>query len=498
MAKPIVVYSAEAKAGLTEQLQNNKVIATLSPLADKVIPNKLRETLELKTKNHLSATAAEGVDQFDLHKLYTILVTVGWNLNDDVFGVKQVWAARHTPEDKPFNLEHNPRNIIGHITGCVAVNDDYELIDDETNDDDLPAKFHILTSAVLYKHIASKDADLSKETNELIESVVNGDWYVSMEALFSDFDYAITTASGEQKIVERNEETAWLTKHLRVHGGAGEIKGNKIGRYLKDITFSGKGLVKRPGNPESYVFNDVSQFKGAFASLDSIYERNNTMPVENTDVVSKAEYNELQKTIAELRTRLEAAQEAKVKEQVEALNKAIAARDEEITTLKTEVENTKAAKNEAAKALEAAQADVEASKKKLAEAEQKLEETRVATVKANRISTLVDKGVEKADAEKLVDTFVAASDEQFNVIVETQAKLVEAQKAAAEAASKKPDDKSKKKEEEKKEAAKAEEDLKNAKADEEAPLSTSASEEVTPVMAGLADFLGQQLVNTKK
>src|SRR5688572_19332449 len=128
--------------------------------------------------------------------------------------------------------------------------------------------------------------------------------------------------------------------------------------------------------------------------------------IEN--VVSKADFNAAQKEIAELRERLEAAKEDKVKEQVTALEKTVSGRDEEIKNLKTEIENLKTSKAEAVKSVEAAKAEVEETKKKLVEAEKKVEENRLSIVKANRVSALVDKGVDKAEAEKIVDAFVSS------------------------------------------------------------------------------------------
>lgn len=263
------VYASEQEDNLYDKLQENRISATVSLVnPSDILSDAAKRMFDKKINQHISsAFASDNLDSFDLHRLYTILVTVGWNLNDDVFGVKEVWGARHSPEDKPFNLEHNPRHVIGHITGSVVVDDSYEVIPDDTSFDSLPSKFHILTSAVIYKHIKSRDEKLPDETKELLASIANGDWFVSMEALFSDFDYALTKA-GQQQVLARNEETAFLTKHLRIHGGMGEYQGYKLGRHLKDITFSGKGLVKKPGNPESYVFNDVTMFKGAFASAN--------------------------------------------------------------------------------------------------------------------------------------------------------------------------------------------------------------------------------------
>ena len=217
--------------------------------------------------------------------------------------------------------------------------------------------------------------------------------------------------------------------------------------------------------------------------------------IEN--VVSKADFVAAQKEIAELRQRLEAAKEDKVKEQVTALEKSLSGRDDEIKNLKTEIENLKTSKAEALKSVETSKAEVEETKKKLVEAEKKLEENRTSVVKANRVSSLVDKGVDKAEAEKIVDTFLASSDEQFALIVDTHAKLVEANKAAAAAKDAATDDKKKK---EKEKMAKAEQELEEAKPEEtEASLSTEASDsEVDSVIAELSTFLSQEVEALKR
>ena len=56
-----------------------------------------------------------------------------------------------------------------------------------------------------------------------------------MEAWFPDFGYGLSDpAIGETKLVQRIENTAFLTKHLKIYGGSGEYQGYKIGRVLKD------------------------------------------------------------------------------------------------------------------------------------------------------------------------------------------------------------------------------------------------------------------------
>ena len=59
--------------------------------------------------------------QVDLYYIKSVLVSTGWNKNDDVFGPDITFAARNTPEDKQFNFMHDENDIIGHITGSYVV-----------------------------------------------------------------------------------------------------------------------------------------------------------------------------------------------------------------------------------------------------------------------------------------------------------------------------------------------------------------------------------------
>jgi hypothetical protein len=52
--------------------------------------------------------------------------------------------------------------------------------------------------------------------------------------------------TGEQSVVTRNEDTSFLSKHLRSYGGDGEYEGSKVGRLMRNLTFSGKGLGAEP------------------------------------------------------------------------------------------------------------------------------------------------------------------------------------------------------------------------------------------------------------
>jgi len=254
-----------------------------------------------------------------------------------------------------------------------------------------------------------------------------------MECLFGGFDYGLRDEStGELQVYQRRENTAFLTKHLRAYGGTGKYDGRTIGRVLRNITFSGKGLVENPANKESiFIFNDVKDFSAA-----SLANEEQMNFLQQKKEVIAMEIADLQKQLAEANQKLKEMGEAEVTAKLVSKDAEIAKRDEQIAQLtdiskKLETEVVELRKSnevavEAAKVAEAAKTETE---KKLTEATAKLAEIEIAAQKANRISSLVDKGVDKAEAEKLVEKFASFADEQFGEIVTMQAELIAAKKA---------------------------------------------------------------------
>jgi hypothetical protein len=133
--------------------------------------------------------------------------------------------------------------------------------------DKLPAKFHVVTAAVLYKSWSKPD--LQEVMDRTLAEIEKGEWFVSMECLFKGFDYAVQGTDGSTRTVARSAETAYLTKHLRVYGGTGRYGEYRVGRLLRNVHFSGKGLVRKPANPESIILQEqVRPFAGAAMSAE--------------------------------------------------------------------------------------------------------------------------------------------------------------------------------------------------------------------------------------
>ena len=221
------IYQHEKDDGLAKALANNNTIAfcaiaeTYQP--DKEAIDKLREVLASSDAGDELALA-ENQNQLDLYYIKSVLVSTGWNKNDDVFDPKELWEARKTPEDKPFNFMHDEKDIIGHITANEVVDFDGTSISDDN--ENVPGRFNILTSAVIYTEWS--DVEQKDRMQKIVAEIEEGKWFVSMECLFPDFDYALATENGETRVVKRNEASAFLTKHLRSYGGDGEYADRKV------------------------------------------------------------------------------------------------------------------------------------------------------------------------------------------------------------------------------------------------------------------------------
>ena len=106
--------------------------------------------------------------QVDLYYIKSVLVSTGWNKNDDVFSPEITFAARNTPEDKQFNFMHDENDIIGHITGSYVVDRNGDRIVAE----EAPAEFDIITEAVLYN--SWTDPENRMRMNSIIAEIEQG------------------------------------------------------------------------------------------------------------------------------------------------------------------------------------------------------------------------------------------------------------------------------------------------------------------------------------
>jgi hypothetical protein len=290
----MIIYNTEKEDGLEEKILAQASISYAS-LAESS-NNNLHKT------KHIKSLAA--LNDSDLYYVQSILVSSSWNKNDDIFDKAEVWLARNTPEDKPTNLEHDENLIIGHITSNWPVTEEGILIDINTPIENLPNKYHILTGSVIYRSFS--DPILRDRSEKLIAEIENGTKFVSMECFFKQFDYGLLNLSNNKySILPRNESTAHLTKFLRAYGGAGQHEQYKIGRVLRDITFSGKGFVNKPANPDSIIFtldnlkNTKSKDFGVIDYQQASFMEKNIMNSEQNNITPPATVSVVSEEIVE-------------------------------------------------------------------------------------------------------------------------------------------------------------------------------------------------------
>ena len=208
------IYPQEISDGVADLVQSSASLAYCAPAI--LCTGGDAETIAFAEK--VKAESANP-KQLDLYYIKSILVSTGWNKNDDVFTPEATFAARNTPEDKQFNFMHNENDIIGHITGSYVVDKEGNKVEAE----EAPKDFDIISEAVLYN--SWTDPENRERMKQIIAEIEEGKWFVSMECLFAGFDYALTDEYGKASILQRNEGSAFLTKHLRAYGGTGEYEG---------------------------------------------------------------------------------------------------------------------------------------------------------------------------------------------------------------------------------------------------------------------------------
>tara|TARA_B100001564_G_scaffold122557_1_gene102264 strand:+ start:11248 stop:12696 length:1449 start_codon:yes stop_codon:yes gene_type:complete len=396
------IYPQEISDGVADLVQSSASLAYCAPAI--LCSNGDAETIAFAEK--VKAESANP-KQLDLYYIKSILVSTGWNKNDDVFTPEATFAARNTPEDKQFNFMHNENDIIGHITGSYVIDKDGNKVEAE----EAPTDFDIISEAVLYN--SWTDPENRERMQQIIAEIEEGKWFVSMECLFAGFNYALTDEFGKASILQRNEGSAFLTKHLRAYGGSGEYEGKKVGRSLQNISFSGKGLVSKPANPRSVIL-DASR-----ASSNSVNE--DLLTLGGSDM---SDTNVLEKQLAEVRSELASAKEecvtlqasldeATSKEHTEAVAKLesdIVAQAEAIKTLEESVTAKDAAITELQESLEAKNNEFIEKMKEM----KKMKDEKKAE---SRKASLVEAGFEADEAEESLVAYDALDDDSFDTLV---------------------------------------------------------------------------------
>lgn len=377
-------------------------------IKDGITDGLAKASMDILIKPNLFAKAS--VDTY-LYPIKSVLVSTGWNKNDDVFDKYEIWKARKTPVNQKIDFEHDELTIIGHITNSFAFNDN-GLISDEIPIDDLPEKYHLFTEGFLYTYWQNQERQLL--VNTIISEIPEDKWFVSMECIFDDFDYAVKK-DDKNWTLKRSEATAFLSKHLRTYGGSGTYEGYTLGRILRNFSFSGKGIVSKPANPASVIVDDtfagqeVNFIEFSSSSVCNIMKENN---MGENDELKKAEakIKELEAALASKDVEKHIAKASELESALKGLETKLATASCEKDTL---TENLSATQ----KALESLSQELSAAKKEIEDNKKEKEEMAKKAKSSQRTIKLVEAGLTEAEAQEKADKWLDVAEEIFDEFV---------------------------------------------------------------------------------
>ena len=409
----IQIFKYEIEDGIADSVKSTASVAYCSPATiHKGNWTTPTEVLFPKNENVLEQVVAQNKDQFDLFYLESVLVSTGWNKNDDVFLAEATWEARNTPEDKQFNYMHDENDIIGHITGSYVLTKDGRRLSND-NDESRPEEFDIITQAVLYNSWTNPEN--RERMQQIIAEIQEGKWFVSMECLFAGFDYAMMDEKGAARLIERNESSAFLTKYLRSYGGNGEYKNYKIGRALRQISFSGKGLVSKPANPRSIIllpksvasFN-VSEKISDFSIGENVMTETTALEKQIEDL--KAELASAKEENKTIKAQIEEVKDKEITSKIQAFETVITEKDQSIAEMEETIKSTQAKIAELEDALTKSNEQLQAAMKDMQEMKKKEKMQK-------RMAALLEVGFEQEEAEESLASFQDLTDESFESVV---------------------------------------------------------------------------------
>jgi hypothetical protein len=233
---------------MTELNEKNKIEITL--------PIKVERTSKSRRKAVAAVLDLPEDRQPDLLYFSGIMVSSGENLNHAFFLPSELIKAEGTIVNKAVDKEHEEKEVIGHIYDRVFVDKEGKVVDfteiAELETADLnKLELDVVIAGIIYKGRFPEEA----------EEVKKGDWSLSMEAYFKDYDVKI----GDILIPRKEAEALGLTeasigKDAVVKSEEEELSAGPVTRVLRDILFAGCGIVKNPANPAS-IFLDTAALK---------------------------------------------------------------------------------------------------------------------------------------------------------------------------------------------------------------------------------------------
>jgi hypothetical protein len=200
----------------------------------------------------------------------------------------EMLRAHNTVVNKAIDIEHDEEKVIGHIYECAFLHKDGEQFDpnqtiaeaEESGASLDELDIDIVVAGVIHK----------MRFPELADEVSNGDWKVSMECYFKDFDIKIgdTIITRQEAQMLGYDPNELVGNFVKITANNKELGVHPAARVLRGITFSGMGIVKNPANPHSIILEtadvkDKKEKNTTVIDLQQIEELRNKEVAEETE-----------------------------------------------------------------------------------------------------------------------------------------------------------------------------------------------------------------------
>jgi len=225
----------------------------------------------------------------------------------------------------------------------------------------------------------------------------------------------LTNKEGQAKVLARTEDSAFLTKHLRAYGGDGVYEGYKVGRALKNIAFSGKGLVEKPANPRSIIIDKNSSKAFVLEDTTSNFyigdiNMSDTSTLESQIAELKTALASTEQENKEIKAKIEEAKDKEFASQVQAFESQIEEKQASIAEMEETIKSTQAKVAELEDALAK-------STQELTQATEAVAEWKKKEKQQKRMASLVDSGLDDEEAAESLASFDGLDDEAFESVV---------------------------------------------------------------------------------
>lgn len=221
-------------------------------------PIQVQEEVEKAAMEKASVLAFPDEKQQDLQYIRSVLVSAGTNKNGAHFLPSEMMRAHNTVVHKAIDIEHEEERVIGHIYECAYLFKDGSQFDplkimaeyEETAQNLDELDIDIAVAGVIHK----------MRFPEYSEEISAGEWKVSMECFFKDFDIKVgnTIISRDEAKALGYDPDALIGGFVKVVAGQKALGKHFVSRVLRDITFSGMGIVKNPANPHSIIMETAA------------------------------------------------------------------------------------------------------------------------------------------------------------------------------------------------------------------------------------------------